>query len=46
MVKVSQDLNVTKHKNIGENRMDLLLEQMAAESEDAEFVEVKEVKDA
>lgn len=36
-IKISQDLNVTKHKDVGGNRMDMLLEQMASEATDAEF---------
>lgn len=42
MMKISQDMNQTKHKDLGGNRMDLLLEQMAAEAEDAEFTEVSD----
>jgi len=37
MLKMSQDLNATKHKEIDGGRMDALLAQMAAESEDADF---------
>lgn len=37
LMKISQDLNVSKHKNLGGGRMDMLLDQMAAESTDAEF---------
>ena len=40
-MKISQDMNVSKHKDLGGNRMDMLLEQMAAEATDAEFVEVE-----
>lgn len=42
MMKISQDLNVSKHKELGGTKMDMLLEQMAAEAEEAEFVEIKE----
>lgn len=36
-MKISQDLNVSKHKELGGGRMDMLLDQMAAEATDAEF---------
>ena len=41
MMKISQDMNVSKHKDVGSNRMDALMEQMAAEATDAEFEEVE-----
>lgn len=37
MMKISADLNISKHKELGATKMDLLMEQMAAEATDAEF---------
>ena len=37
MSDAAQNLNATKHREIGGNKMDLLLEQMAAEAVDVEF---------
>lgn len=38
MMKIVQDANVSKHKAMDGGRMDMLLQQMATEATDAEFV--------
>jgi len=37
MSDAAQSLNTTKHKDLGGNKMDLLLDQMAKEAEDADY---------
>jgi predicted transcriptional regulator len=37
MMKISQDLNTSKHKEVDSSQMGMLMEQMAKEAEDAEY---------
>lgn len=45
MMKISQDLNVSKHKNMDRNNMQMLMDEMARESVDAEFTVEEETNE-